>query len=217
MHLVLGLGNPGRRYAGTRHNAGFLVVDRLSERWGAPCDRKQFGALVGKGLFAGRPVMLAKPQTYMNLSGQAAASLRGYYKLETDQLVVVHDEVDLPFGQVRVKRGGGHGGHRGLTDLHRMLGGGGYDRVRFGLSRPPAGWDTADYVLGKWTAEEQERLDELVERAADAVEAVIRDGTVAAMNVFNTRPRERAEGKEPPPSKQRDPGDPDPARADGVP
>jgi len=189
MFLVLGLGNPGRRYEKTRHNAGFLVVDRLAERWRATVEDRQFKAFVGKARICDEFVLLVKPQTYMNLSGEAAVSLRGYYKVSNDHILVVHDDVDIPFGQVRVKRGGGHGGHNGLRDLNQRLGGGDYLRVRFGISRPPPGWDTADYVLGKWSSQESTEVDGLVDLAADAVEAVLRDGADAAMNQFNTRPR----------------------------
>jgi PTH1 family peptidyl-tRNA hydrolase len=196
MVLVLGLGNPGKRYENTRHNAGFLVADRLAGRWSTTFDGKQFSALLGKTRIHDRPVILAKPQTFMNRSGHTAASLRGYYKVPDEQVVVVHDDVDIPFGQVRVKRGGGHGGHNGLRDLKRFLGTGEFPRVRFGVSRPPPQWDTADYVLSKWAPEEAERLQELVDRAADAVEVVIRDGVTAAMNTFNERPRN--ESSEPP-------------------
>lgn len=188
MHLVLGLGNPGRRYEETRHNAGFLVVDRLAERWNGPCDTKQLGALVGKVRVGSEAAVLAKPQSFMNLSGQPAVSLRGYYKVDNAHVVVVHDDVDLDFGDVRVKTGGGHGGHNGLRDLNQKIGSD-YVRVRFGVSRPPPEWDTADYVLGKWTAVEASELDEVVDRAADAVEAVLRDGATAAMNAFNVRSR----------------------------
>lgn len=187
MHLVLGLGNPGRRYVRTRHNAGFLVVDRLAERQGVACTRSQLGALVETVRIGTETTVLAKPQTFMNLSGQAAASLRGYYKLDNEQLVVIHDDVDLPFGQIRVKRGGGHGGHNGLRDLKARLGRGEFLRVRFGVGRPPPGWDTADYVLGGWSSEEEEALPQLVERAADAVELVVDQGVQAAMNQVNVR------------------------------
>ena len=186
MHLVLGLGNPGRRYARTRHNAGFLVVDRLAERWNETCEDKQLGALVGRIRLGSESAVLAKPQSFMNLSGQPAASLRGYYKVDNDRVVVVHDDVDIPFGDVRVKSGGGHGGHNGLRDLNKRLGND-YIRVRFGVSRPPPSWDTADYVLGKWSSEEEAALDDVVDRAADAVERVVREGATAAMNEFNRR------------------------------
>jgi PTH1 family peptidyl-tRNA hydrolase len=184
VNLVLGLGNPGRRYEETRHNAGFLVVDRLAARWGTSVEQKQLGALVGKAEIAGRSVVFAKPQQFMNLSGQPAASLRGFYKAETADVVVVHDEVDLPFGTIRIKKGGGHGGHNGLRDLNQHLGPD-YVRVRVGVSRPPPGWDTADYVLGKWTTDEAHALDAIVDQAADAVEAIVKVGASAAMNTVN--------------------------------
>ena len=186
MHLVVGLGNPGRKYAKTRHNAGFLVVDRLAERCGEAVETKQLGSLVGRARLGDRSADLAKPQSFMNRSGQPVASLRGYYKVEQEDVVVVHDEVDLPFGRVRIKNGGGHGGHNGLRDLHQAIGRD-FTRVRVGVGRPPEGWDTADYVLGKWTSAESEVLEEVVDLAADAVEAVLRDGALAAMNVYNTR------------------------------
>ncbi|HHO50540.1 MAG TPA: aminoacyl-tRNA hydrolase [Deltaproteobacteria bacterium] len=186
MHLVLGLGNPGRRYVHTRHNAGFLVVDRLAERRGVACERRQLGALVETVRIGTETVVLAKPQTFMNLSGQAAASLSGFYKPGGEQLVVVHDDVDLPFGQIRVKKGGGHGGHNGLRDLGARLREP-FLRVRLGVGRPPAGWDTADHVLGRWSADEEAALPGLVEEAADAVELVVTQGVVAAMNQVNVR------------------------------
>lgn len=188
MHLVLGLGNPGRRYERTRHNVGFLVVDRLSQRWSTPCDRRQLGAEVGRARVGTADVVLAKPQSFMNLSGQPAASLRGWYKVAPEDVVVVHDEVDLPLGALRVKRGGGDGGHRGVRDIISRCDNA-FTRVRVGVSRPEPEQDTADYVLSPWTQEELEQLDALVDRAADAVEAVISQGTTAAMNTFNTRER----------------------------
>lgn len=189
MYLVVGLGNPGRRYEKTRHNAGFLVADRLAARAGVSCDRAQLGALVCRVPLAGADLVVAKPQAFMNLSGQPASSLRGLYKVEVADCIVVHDDLDIPFGDVRIKVGGGHGGHNGLRDLNAKLGGPEYVRVRFGVSRPPEGWDTADYVLTTWSAREQVELEALVDRAADAVEAVLRDGVARAMNSFNTRPK----------------------------
>lgn len=180
MHLVLGLGNPGARYERTRHNAGFLVVDRLASRLGVAVDHKAHGALVGSGRSRDEAVVLAKPQTFMNLSGQPAASLRGFYKVELGDVVVVHDDVDLPFGDLRLKKGGGHGGHNGLRDLNAKLGPD-YVRVRFGVGRPPEGWDTADYVLAGFTPDEEARLPALVDEVADAVELVVTTGFDAAV------------------------------------
>jgi PTH1 family peptidyl-tRNA hydrolase len=197
MHLVLGLGNPGRRYEGTRHNAGFLVVDRLAGRWQGACDRDQLGARVGAVAMGGEPVVLAKPQSFMNRSGAPAASLRAFYKVADEAIVVVHDEIDLPFGTIRVKRGGGHGGHNGLRDLHDRLGTKDYLRVRFGVSRPPKGQSTADHVLSDFAPEEAARLEELVERAADAVELVVQKGVQHAMNTINIRVAEPAASVDP--------------------
>jgi PTH1 family peptidyl-tRNA hydrolase len=188
MFLVLGLGNPGRKYASTRHNVGFLAIERLAERWSAPADKKHLGALVGKALIASQSATLAMPQSFMNLSGQPAASLKGYFKVQNETIVVIHDDLDIPFGDVRVKVGGGHGGHNGLRDLNKCIGAD-YTRIRVGVSRPPEGWDTADYVLGKWSTDEANRLADVVDDAADAAEAVLRDGVMAAMNHFNTRGR----------------------------
>ena len=186
MHLVVGLGNPGGRYAQTRHNAGFLVIDRLAQRWSAPTSRNQFKAKVGTARIRDVSAVLCKPQTFMNLSGEAVVSLKGYYKVDSEEVLVIHDDVDLPFGDIRLKRGGGHGGHNGLRDISKRVGPS-YSRVRFGVSRPPAGWDTADYVLGSWTRAEADGLDDAVERAADAVESVLSDGLEAAMQHVNTR------------------------------
>lgn len=187
MHLVLGLGNPGRRYERTRHNAGFLVVDRLADRHRTAVDRAQLGALVGNVRLGDRPVVLAKPQSFMNLSGQPAASLRGWYKVTNEQVVVVHDEVDLPFGDVRVKKGGGSGGHNGLKDLVEKLGGADFVRVRVGVGRPPEGWDTADWVLAAFSSAEEEALPEVLDRAVEAVALVVERGLSVAMNETNRR------------------------------
>ncbi len=187
--IVVGLGNPGRRYEQTRHNVGFLVVDELARRWDIDCSKKQLGSEVGSGLVRDVRTVLAKPQQYMNRSGHPARSLVGFYKSEVEDVVAIHDEVDLPFGTVRVKRGGGAGGHKGLRSLDQHFTSREYARVRVGVSRPPEGWDTADYVLGKWNAAERDDLEVLVGRAADAVELVLADGVPAAMNRFNVRPK----------------------------
>jgi peptidyl-tRNA hydrolase, PTH1 family len=202
VHLVVGLGNPGRRYSATRHNVGFDVAERLAERWsfGAPSDR--FGSLAADGRIGDARAIIARPQRFMNCSGGPVAALAGFHKVPADHTVVVHDEVDLPFGQVRVKAGGGHGGHNGLRDLVQHFAAD-FLRVRVGVGRPPEGWDTADYVLGRWTPTEQEALPAVIDTAADAVEAVLQDGALAAMNRFNVRPERPAKGRKssPPPSE----------------
>jgi PTH1 family peptidyl-tRNA hydrolase len=187
MHMVVGLGNPGARYARTRHNAGFLVASRVAERAGTAADRKQFGALVADVPVRGRRVTVVLPQGYMNVSGQPVASIAGYYKVPPTDTIVVHDDMDLPFGRLRVRVGGSHAGHNGVRDIQRVLGTE-FVRVRVGVGRPPEGWDPADYVLANWTAEESAGLDAVVDRAADAVETVVGDGVAVAMNRFNAAP-----------------------------
>jgi len=190
--LVVGLGNPGRRYAETRHNVGFTVVETLANRWSIPIEGKQLGSLVGTGRIGDTRAILSRPQSFMNRSGQPVRSLMGYFKLEPDEVVVIHDDLDLTFGRVQVKRGGGHGGHNGLRDLNKHLGGD-YTRVRVGVGRPPEGWNSADYVLGKWGSEEKDVIDGVVDQASDAVELLLREGVDVAMNRFNTRPKTNSE------------------------
>ncbi|MEC8194090.1 MAG: aminoacyl-tRNA hydrolase [Myxococcota bacterium] len=188
MWLVVGLGNPGRRYAATRHNVGFSVIETLAKRWSIPAEGKQLGSLVGTGRLGDCKALLARPQSFMNRSGHPVQSLLGYFKLGTERLVVAHDDLDLPFGRIQVKRGGGHGGHNGLRDINKHSGSG-YIRVRVGIGRPPEGWDVADYVLGKWTPAETTEIPSVVDRASDAIETVLRDGLEGAMNQFNVRPK----------------------------
>jgi PTH1 family peptidyl-tRNA hydrolase len=203
VNLVVGLGNPGPRYARTRHNIGFLVVERLAERHGATVEKKLFGALVGDAALggargAGRSdgrLILAMPQQFMNLSGQPTASIMGFYKIPSPDVIVVHDDMDLPFGRLRVRKGGGHGGHNGVRDIQRCAGAD-FVRVRVGVGRPPefpgaAGnvrMDPADYVLSNWSADEAAQLDSVIDNAADAVESVARVGLDRTMNTFNTAP-----------------------------
>ena len=183
--LVVGLGNPGPRYAGTRHNAGFLVVDLLAERIGGRFKAHKGRAEVVEGRLAGVPAVLARPRSYMNESGGPVVSVARFYKVPIESIVVVHDELDLPYGALRLKRGGGDGGHNGLRSLSASLGSREYLRVRFGIGRPPGRQDPADFVLREWTSAERRDLEFHVDRAADAVEAVLRDGLDAAQNAFN--------------------------------
>ena len=186
--LVVGLGNPGRQYAGHRHNAGFLIADLLASRYGLRFSRhKRAVAEVAEGRlgYAGPGVVLAKPMTYMNLSGGPVAGLVRFYKVPPDRLLVVHDEIDLPFGTLRAKQGGGEGGHNGLKSLSRSLGTRDYLRVRFGVGRPPGRQDPADWVLSDFSAAERKDLDYLVDRAADFVEAIITKGLEPAQNLYH--------------------------------
>jgi PTH1 family peptidyl-tRNA hydrolase len=183
--LVVGLGNPGPRYAGTRHNAGFLVVDLLAERLGGSFKAHKGRADVVEGRLAGAPVVLAKPKSYMNESGGPVVSIARFFKVPPERIVVVHDELDLPYGALRLKRGGGDGGHNGLRSTTSALGSKEYLRVRFGIGRPPGRQDPADFVLKEFSALERKELDFLVDRAADAVESLVRDGLEKAQNAYN--------------------------------
>jgi PTH1 family peptidyl-tRNA hydrolase len=184
-HLVVGLGNPGPRYANTRHNAGFLVVDLLAERIGGRFKAHKGRADVVEGRLAGLPVVLAKPKSYMNESGGPVVAIARFYKVPVERITVVHDELDLPFGSLRLKRGGGDGGHNGLRSTTAALGTNEYARVRFGIGRPPGRMDPADYVLREFSAVERKDLGFHVDRAADAVEALLTGGLEAAQNAFN--------------------------------
>lgn len=183
--LVVGLGNPGPSYAGNRHNAGFLVLDLLGERVGGRFKAHKGRADVVEGRLAGRRVVLAKPKSYMNESGGPVASVLGFFKVPVERLVVVHDELDVDFGVLRLKRGGGDGGHNGLKSITRSTGSKDYLRVRFGIGRPPGRQDPADYVLKDFSATERRQLPFLVDRAADATEALLADTLEATQNRFH--------------------------------
>jgi PTH1 family peptidyl-tRNA hydrolase len=184
--LVVGLGNPGSGYSGNRHNVGFLVVDLLAERMGGRFRSHKARADVVEGRLAGHRVVLAKPRSYMNESGGPVSALRDFYKVPLERLVVVHDELDLPYGGLRLKLGGGDNGHNGLKSLRRSLGSGEFNRVRFGIGRPPGRMDAAAFVLRDFGTAERKDLDLNVDRTADAVEALLTDGLAQAQNTFNT-------------------------------
>ena len=186
--LVVGLGNPGKEYAGNRHNVGFMVADLLAARVGAKFGRsKRAHADVAEGRlgFGGPKLILVKPLTYMNLSGAPVVQLAQFFKVPVDNVVAVHDELDVPYGQVRVKRGGGEGGHNGLRSMSKSLGTKEYARVRFGIGRPPGRQDPADYVLSDFGSAERKELEFLVDRAADVVEAVVTRGVEWAQNAYH--------------------------------
>ncbi len=183
--LVVGLGNPGPSYAATRHNAGYLVVDLLAERAGVRLRSHRSRADVAELHLAGRQVALVRPRSYMNESGGPVAAVRGFFDADPSQLVVVHDELDIPFGAVRLKRGGGDNGHKGLRSLTAALKTREYLRVRVGIGRPPGRMDPADYVLRDFTVAERKELPLVVSRAADAVEMLLADGLESAQNRFH--------------------------------
>ena len=183
--LVVGLGNPGPSYAGNRHNVGFMVADLLAERAGGRFKAHKGRADVVEGRLEGQRVVLAKPKTYMNLSGGPVASLRDFFKVPAERIVVIHDELDIPFAALRLKRGGGDNGHNGLRSITQSLGTKEYLRVRFGIGRPPGRQDPADFVLKDFSSVERKELPFHVDRAADATEALLTGTLEAAQNSFH--------------------------------
>jgi PTH1 family peptidyl-tRNA hydrolase len=187
--IIVGLGNPGSRYENTRHNVGVKVLELLLERAGASLKSHKSGSLVAEVNISGRPSILARSTSYMNETGGPVGKLIRWYKAEPDHVIVVHDEIDIPFGEVRVKFGGGTAGHNGLRSLASHLGTNEFIRVRVGVSRPRGQRDAADHVLDEFGGAERRELSEIVERAADAVESIVANGVERTMNEVNTRAR----------------------------
>ncbi|MCI9338009.1 MAG: aminoacyl-tRNA hydrolase [Lachnospiraceae bacterium] len=187
MYIIVGLGNPGREYEGTRHNVGFLVLDKLAAKENISVLEKRHKAVIGKGMAAGRKCVLAKPHTYMNLSGESVRQLIDYYKAdETAELIVISDDISLEPGQIRVRKKGSAGGHNGLKNIIAHLGHDSFIRVKIGVGEKPRGWDLADYVLGRFSKSDREAVEEAADRAVEAVLTIISEGPDAAMNRFNS-------------------------------
>jgi len=185
MKIIVGLGNPGRKYVRTRHNAGFMTADELAANLRVDITQEKHDSLLARVRIDSTDAVLAKPQTYMNDSGRAVGAIfRDAYAIISD-LIVIHDELDLPLGSVRVKIGGGHGGHNGLRSIIEFLGSGDFIRVRIGIGRPIPVIDSADYVLSPFLVEEREVASEAIVKAAEAVKAIIVEGPLRAMNIFN--------------------------------
>ena len=184
MRVIVGLGNPGRRYAATRHNVGVMVVAELARRWRLSLRPTPYGSRLAQGLIGDEPVLIVEPQMYMNLSGPALSQLEP--PVHAAELIVVHDDLDLDCGRLRIKRDGGSGGHRGIASIVECLGPN-FVRVRVGVGRPAVGEDPAAYVLSPFADSEREPIGAAVERAADAVDCILRHGVEVAMNQFNTR------------------------------
>jgi PTH1 family peptidyl-tRNA hydrolase len=189
-YLIAGLGNPGRDYRLTRHNVGFMLLDRLAGSLNVSFSRVESKALVTRGDYSGRRLLLAKPQTYMNLSGQAVGAISQYYKVPQENLLIVYDDVDLPFGQLRLRAAGGAGGHKGMTSIIERLGTPDIARLRIGIGRPPGRMEAADYVLQEFSAAEANELPAILERGVEAVFTFVTQGIAAAMNQYNPAPGE---------------------------
>lgn len=187
MYLVVGLGNPGRKYSGTKHNVGFNVVDCLAERLRAEGWKMGFKGVCAEGRLDEKKILMLKPETYMNRSGESVLEAMRYYKIPESNLIVIHDEMDLPFGQLRVKSGGGSAGHNGIASITQLIGSGGYQRVRVGIAKPAYKQETVNYVLSGFSKVDKEILEDVVFRASDAALEIIENGPASAMNKFNMR------------------------------
>ena len=198
MYIIAGLGNPGEKYDNTRHNAGFLTIDALADRYGIDVREKAHKALIGKGVIEGQKVILAKPQTYMNLSGESIRALVDYYKVTQEELVIIFDDISLEPGQLRIRKKGSAGGHNGIKSIIAHLGTQEFTRIKVGVGEKPPRMDLADYVLGRFAKEEQDTMKEAFETAAKAAVAIMTEGADATMNQYNgsKKKKEKAEAKE---------------------
>ena len=193
MFIIAGLGNPTSQYEGTRHNVGFEVIDTLADKYNIAVETRKSRALIGKGIIGGQKVILAKPQTYMNLSGESIGALVSYYKADEEQeLLVIYDDISLDVGQLRIRRKGSAGGHNGIKNIICHLGTDVFPRIKIGVGEKPKGYDLADYVLGHFSREERLSMEEGYQKAAEAVEMIVRGELDAAMNMYNrkSKPKE---------------------------
>ena len=185
MKIIAGLGNPTKEYYGTRHNVGFSVIYNISDNYNISVDTKKHKALIGKGIIEGEKVILAMPQTYMNLSGESIRELLDFYKCSNEDLIVIYDDVSLDVGKLRIRKKGSAGGHNGIKNIIQHLGTDVFTRIKVGVGEKPARMDLADYVLGRFSGEEQPVIREAVDRAREAVSTIIKEGADSAMNKFN--------------------------------
>ena len=191
MYIIVGLGNPDKKYQNTRHNIGFDVIDAIADKNHIAVRERKHKALIGKGVVGGQKVVLVKPQTYMNLSGESVREVIDFYKAdEKSELIVISDDVSLDVGQIRIRKKGSAGGHNGLKNIILHLGHDEFQRVRMGVGEKPDGYDLVDYVLGHFPKEEREIMDESAGRAAKAIEVMVTDGADAAMNQYNKKIRQ---------------------------
>lgn len=194
MYIVAGLGNPGKKYENTRHNIGFMVIDEAAEKYDIRFTEKKHKAVIGKGMIGGEKVILVKPQTFMNLSGESIREIIDYYKIEDQtELIVISDDISLDVGAIRIRKKGSAGGHNGLKNIILHLGHDEFQRIRVGVGNKPAEYDLIDYVLGHFDKEEQKLLTESINEAAEAIGVMIKDGPDVAMNQFNKKKKKLEE------------------------
>lgn len=195
LFVITGLGNPGQQYAQTKHNVGFWTIDRLAEKYNISVTKFKHKALVGDGVIEGRRVLLVKPQTYMNLSGECVREIVNFYKIPQDQFVVIYDDTSLPVGQLRLREKGSHGGHNGIRNIIQQMGTDVFYRIKVGIGQKPNGWDLADYVLAKFNEDDMALMEAGVDRAVQAIEILLSRGMADAMNRMNQRPQKKKEPK----------------------
>ena len=187
VRLVVGLGNPGKEYVNTRHNAGFMAVDDIAQAFSISLDKKKFSTIFGKGLIQGIDVILAKPMAFMNKSGPPVQNLAGYFKILSKDMLVIHDDIDLDFGRIKIIQKGGHGGHNGVRSLMDAFGEGDFSRVRIGIGRSETGKDVTGHVLGKIDKNESDTLNEAILKARGAVVTILTKGIKDGMNLYNRK------------------------------
>lgn len=187
MYIIIGLGNPDQRYAATRHNIGFDAITRISDEYDIPLDFKKHKALCGKGYIGGEKVVLAMPQTYMNLSGESVRELVDFYKVSSEEIIVIYDDISLDVGKLRLRSKGSAGGHNGIKSIISHLGSEEFPRIKVGVGDKPKDWDLADYVLSRFPKEEEPIIRDSLKRTSEAVKSIITDGMAAAMNIYNKK------------------------------
>jgi PTH1 family peptidyl-tRNA hydrolase len=189
VYLVAGLGNPGPDYAHTRHNAGFMVIDALGDKYQIPVQRSKFNVIYGRGVIKGIDVLMAKPQAFMNRSGPPLRQLAEYFRIQREAVVIIHDDLDLAFKRLKIKEKGGDGGHKGIRSLIQAFGGDQFTRLRVGIGRSQTQGDVVHHVLGQFTRDEQSALEDILQRATEAITTILSRGTKEGMNRYNQSPR----------------------------
>ena len=190
MYLIAGLGNPSKTYEGTRHNVGFSMIDALADAFQIDVTTKKHKAIVGRGVIEGMKVILAKPQTYMNLSGESIREIADFYKIDPENMIIIYDDINLDVGRLRIRKKGSAGGHNGIKNIIAHLGTDVFPRIKDGVGEKPQGWDLADYVLSKYSKEEQQALREASDDVIGAVKLMVMDNIDAAMNQYNAKKRD---------------------------